>query len=63
MESGGWISSPPLAYPSPPSWAQITSALGQQVDNSPIYNAQVLNKLKETMANFVRLDEEAISQA
>lgn len=56
-------SSQPLANPSPPFWAQIASSLTRSINQSPLHNVQVLNKLKETTTEFVKIDSDILSRA
>lgn len=45
------------------SWAQIASSINQHTDNSPLHNATILNKLKESTTDFIRLDRDLLNRA
>lgn len=59
MASG---SQPHTSVPQGRSWSQIASSLTQSLEKSPLHNVQLLNKLKATTTNFIRLDNEAINR-
>lgn len=47
----------------PKSWDQIASQAARNDSQSPLYNPQVLTKLKVITSAFVRLDGNALSRA
>lgn len=57
MASGGKPPPPPKK-----SWSQIAASLTQTLDSSPLHNEHLLNKLKASTSNFVRLDKDAINR-
>lgn len=61
-----WSSRHPFPpFPSDPhnkSWSQIASSLTQTINNSPLHNEQLLNKLKASTTSFIKLDVEAIGR-
>lgn len=64
MASGGQTSNSPTLNSPPKSWAQIASVASHYNDNSPLHNAQVLSKLKESTMEFVKIDDDdALSRA
>ncbi|XP_039146855.1 uncharacterized protein LOC120284118 [Dioscorea cayenensis subsp. rotundata] len=63
MASGDWHPAPSPSPTQPKSWAQIASSLRQSSDNSLLHNTHILNKLKETTTNFIRLDSVTMSRA
>lgn len=48
---------------SPPTWAEITAAIHQNNEPSPLVDCPVLARLKETTLDFVFMDPNAKSHA
>ncbi|XP_039118901.1 uncharacterized protein LOC120255061 [Dioscorea cayenensis subsp. rotundata] len=63
MASGGHTPQPPPSHPSPPSWAQIASKVTSTQETSPLYNPAILNKLKESTSEFIKLDNDTLNRA
>lgn len=56
----------PPPTPKPPTsqkWAQIASNDARSTENSPLHKPQLLNKLKNSTSQFVRLDEDSLARA
>ncbi|XP_039140407.1 uncharacterized protein LOC120277614 [Dioscorea cayenensis subsp. rotundata] len=63
MASGGQIPQTTPLHPSPPSWAQIASKVTTTQESSPLHNPAILNKLKETTSDFIKLDNDTLNRA
>lgn len=63
MASGGQNNSPANQRPPPPTWAQIASKINPTQASSPLHNPKVLNKLKESTSEFVKIDHDTLSRA
>ncbi|XP_039123512.1 uncharacterized protein LOC120260138 [Dioscorea cayenensis subsp. rotundata] len=63
MASGGQAPTAISQCAPTPSWAQIASKHTSTQDLSPLHNPSVLNKLKETTSDFIKLDADTLSRA
>ncbi|XP_039118817.1 uncharacterized protein LOC120254910 [Dioscorea cayenensis subsp. rotundata] len=63
MASGDRPPAPSSHSPLRKSWAQIASSFNKQTDSSPLHNATILNKLKESTSDFIRLDSDLLNRA
>lgn len=63
MASGGSTPTTVPIHPSPPSWAQIASKHTTTQESSPLHNPAVLQKLKESTSDFIKLDNDTLSRA
>ncbi|XP_039144885.1 uncharacterized protein LOC120282194 [Dioscorea cayenensis subsp. rotundata] len=62
MASGGQAPTSGTPRAPHPSWAQLSSKVTPTLDSSPLHNPTVLNKLKASTSEYIKVDNDTLSR-